>query len=63
MILVFAHSTLCVRLFQHGGLHLDLRELNTVRLVRSRRSDTGLAAVLGPGNTWAAVLRVIPPDR
>ena len=49
--------------FQHGGLHLDLRELNMVRLVRDERSSTGLAAVLGPGGTWGDVLKVIPPER
>ena len=70
-----AHLLLCVNLWhvtalvliscpsQHEGLHLDLRELNTVRLVRDKRSSTGLAAVLGPGNTWAKVLKVIPPQR
>ena len=49
--------------FQHAGLHLDLRELNMVRLVRDKRSSTGLAAVLGPGGTWGDVLKVIPPER
>ena len=56
-------TSLTACLSQHEGLHLDLRELDTVRLVRDKRSITGLAAVLGPGNTWARVLRVIPPDR
>ena len=49
--------------FQHAGLHLDLRELNMVRLVRNKRSHTGLAAVLGPGGAWGDVLKVIPPER
>ena len=48
---------------QHEGLHLDLRELNTVRLVKWRRSQTGLAAVLGTGNTWGRVLSFIPPTK
>ena len=48
---------------QHEGLHLDLRELNTVRLLKWRRSQTGLAAVLGTGNTWARVLSFIPPTK
>ena len=56
-------TSLTACLSQHEGLHLDLRELDTVRLVRDKRSNTGLAAVLGPGNTWARVLKVIPPDR
>ena len=49
--------------FQHEGLHLDLRELNTVRLIKWRRSQTGLAAVLGTGNTWGRVLSFIPPTK
>ena len=49
--------------FQHEGLHLDLRELNTVRLVKWRRSQSGLAAVLGTGNTWERVLSFIPPTK
>ena len=48
---------------QHEGLHLDLRDLNTVRLVKWRRGRSGLAAVLGPGNTWGRVLSFIPPTR
>ena len=48
-------------MFQHGGLHLDLRSLAKVRLVATKRSSTGLAAVLGPGNTWGMVLRHIRP--
>ena len=48
---------------QHEGLHLDLRELNTVRLVKWRGSQTGLAAVLGTGNTWGRVLSFIPPTK
>ena len=48
---------------QHEGLHLDLRELNTVRLVKLRRGQTGLAAVLGTGNTWGRVLSFIPPTK
>ena len=39
------------------------RLLNRVRLVRSRRSPTGLAAVLGPGSTWGRVLSFIPWHR
>ena len=48
---------------QDSGLHLDLRELNTVRLLKWRRSQTGLAALLGTGNTWARVLSFIPPTK
>ena len=37
------HSYTCTSL-KHGGLHLDLRSLDRVELVRSRRSSTGIAA-------------------
>ena len=50
-------------MLQHGGLHLDLRSLAKVRLVQTKRSSTGLAAVLGPGGTWGHVLKVIPPEK
>ena len=39
------------------------RSLNKVKLVRSRRSSTGFAAVLGPGSNWQRVLSIIPWDR
>lgn len=55
-----SHICICC---QHAGLHLDLRELNRVRLVRDKTSTTGLAAVLGPGGTWGHVLKVIPPEK
>ena len=48
---------------QHEGLHLDLRALDTVRLIRSKTSLTGLVAVLGTGNTWGRVLDFIPPTK
>lgn len=55
-------DTLDVRC-QHEGLHLDLRELNTVKLIKTRRSQSGLAAVLGTGSTWGRVLDFIPPTK
>ena len=39
------------------------RSLNKVKLVRSRRSSTGLAARLGPGSNWQRVLSIIPWDK
>ena len=56
------HSYTCTSL-KDGGVHLDLRSLNKVQLVKTRRSRTGIAAVLGPGNTWGRVLSVIPPEK
>ena len=37
--------------------------LRKVELVRTRESGTGQAALLGPGNTWGNVLRVLPIQR
>ena len=37
--------------------------LRKVELVRTRESGTGHAALLGPGNTWGNVLRVLPIQR
>ena len=55
---------ICISIcLQHAGLHLDLRDLSRVRLVRDKASNTGLAAVLGPGGTWGDVLKVIPPEK
>jgi len=56
------HSYICTSL-KHEGLHLDLRELNHVELVRTKRSATGLAAILGPGSDWRRVLSFIPADK
>jgi len=56
------HSYTCQSL-KHGGLHLDLRLLAIVKLIRTKESKTGLSAVLGTGNTWANVLKIIPPTK
>ena len=37
--------------------------LRKVELVRTGESGTGHAALLGPGNTWGNVLRVLPIQR
>ena len=56
------HSYTCTSL-KDGGVHLDLRTLNKVQLVKTKRSRTGIAAVLGPGSTWGRVLSIIPPEK
>ena len=48
---------------QNGGIHLDLRSLNKVRLVNAKRSSSGVAVILGPGSTWKRVLEFVPPER
>ena len=39
-----------------GGVHLDLRKMNRIGLASSN------LAILGPGGTWADVLRELPPS-
>lgn len=53
------HSYTCTSIRQ-GGMHVDLRELNGVKLIFTDSSSTGIAAVLGPGSTWGRVQRFIP---
>ena len=48
---------------QNHTKRLLARSLNKVKLVRSRRSSTGLAARLGPGSNWQRVLSIIPWDK
>lgn len=40
-----------------GGIHLDMRRMNRIGLVSPH------LAVLGPGGTWADVLRELPPTK
>jgi hypothetical protein len=40
-----------------GGVHIDLRAMNSVGLMSSHM------AVLGPGGTWKSVLEKIPPSK
>ena len=40
-----------------------MRRINTVELREDPASPTGLAAMLGAGGTWGAVLRAIPTSR
>ena len=56
------HSYTCTSL-KDGSVHLDMRLMNKVRLVHTNRSDTGLAAELGPGSTWARVQRILPTHK
>ena len=36
--------------------------MKTIKLVRTDRSPTGIAATLGPGATWGEVQRKISPE-
>ena len=56
------HSYTCTNI-RDGGLHIDLRRLRKVELVETSESGSGYAALLGTGNTWGEVLRVLPVER
>jgi len=55
------HSYTCTSV-REGGMHIDLRGLNKVKLVTTSLSPTGLAAYLGPGSTWGRVQSIIPTE-
>ena len=40
-----------------GGVHIDMRRMNQIGLINPT------LAVLGPGGTWADVLRELPPSK
>ena len=48
---------------KNNSLQLDMRKINMVELSQDPASPTGLAATLGAGGTWGAVLRAIPTTR
>ena len=48
---------------KNNSLQLDMRKINNVELIEDPTSPTGLAATLGAGGTWGAVLRAIPTTR
>merc|ERR1711970_364932 len=56
------HSYTCTNIKEGGG-HMDMRSFNKVELVRTDRSHTGAAALLGPGRIWGDVLEFAPPER
>eukprot|EP00092_Neocalanus_flemingeri_P022800 GFUD01024724.1.p1 GENE.GFUD01024724.1~~GFUD01024724.1.p1 ORF type:complete len:607 (-),score=100.10 GFUD01024724.1:109-1884(-) len=56
------HSYTCTSL-KNGGIHLDLRSLNRVKLTNAKRSSSGVAVILGPGSTWRRVLEYVPPEK
>jgi hypothetical protein len=40
-----------------GGINIDLRKMNKVRIVNPNLLE------LGPGSTWGRVLRLVPPTK
>jgi len=56
------HGYTCNQL-KEGAILIDLRLLRGIELVRTKKSQTGYAAVLGPGATWGQVQRKIPLNR
>ena len=63
------HDYICASL-KNDSLHLDLREINGIDLwpesevPRQYAQEPGVRlALLGTGNTWGDVLRVLPPEK
>jgi len=56
------HSYTCTNL-KEGGVHIDMRNFNTMRMERSSLSPTGVYLKLGPGRKWGDVLEYAPPTR
>jgi len=56
------HGYTCNNL-QDGGIHIDMRGMRAVKLVRTQKSPTGVAASLGSGATWGMVQRAIPTTK
>lgn len=54
------HGYTCSQL-KEGGVQIDMRSMSGIQLVKTDKSTTGLAAVLGTGATWGQVQRVISP--
>ena len=57
------HSYICANI-KNEGIQIDTRRLNKVELIsRHPFQPPGPALLLGPGQTWGRVLKIIPPDR
>merc|ERR1712227_468935 len=56
------HSYTCTNLKQ-GGVHIDMRNFNTMKLERTSQSPSGVLLRLGPGRKWGDVLEYAPPTR
>ena len=57
------HSYICANI-KNEGIQIDLRKLKKVELTsRQQFKPPGPALLLGPGQTWGRVLKIIPPDR
>ena len=57
------HSYICANI-KNEGIQIDTRRLNKVELIsRHPFQPPGPALLLGPGQTWGRVLKIIPPGR
>lgn len=56
------HSYICSSI-KEGSVQIDMRSFNRIDLYKTSVSPTGLAAVLGTGNQWGAVLDKIPTSQ
>jgi len=55
------HGYTCTQL-KEDSILIDMRGMRKIRLVKTKQSPTGLAAVLEAGGTWGQVQRAISPE-
>merc|ERR1719422_936104 len=56
------HSYTCTNI-KEGGVHIDMRQFNTLEMMDTSLSPTGKALRLGPGRQWGDVLEFAPPTQ
>merc|ERR1719507_2665307 len=55
------HSYTCTNI-KEGGVHIDMRQFDTMEMLDIPLSPTGKALRLGPGRQWGDVLEFAPPE-
>merc|ERR1711872_485225 len=56
------HSYTCTNI-KEGGVHIDMRQFDTMEMLNTSLSPTGKAMRLGPGRQWGDVLEFAPPTQ
>jgi len=56
------HSYTCTNI-KESGVHIDMRQFNTLKMEDTALSPTGKALRLGPGRIWGDVLSFAPPTK
>jgi len=56
------HSYTCTNI-KEGGVHIDMRQFDTMEMLDIPLSPTGKALRLGPGRQWGDVLEFAPPTQ